>query len=339
MRKIHKKQAWSLGEFLHLYFGSYMINQKGLSPNTVASYRDGWKYFLQYLQREKNVSPSSLQVSDMKASDIVSYLDHAEAENGRKNCIATRNNRLAALRSPIRYALKLNPTLPPHVHQIMAIPLKKRTRRVVAHLNQEEMDGVLLASSGDRWSERRDHVMLLTYYNTGARVSELCRVKVNDVILERPGRIRIHGKGRKEREIPLLPSTLKKLRRWISMNGLSGDQPLFPNAKGRHITRSGVSGRLKRWVKVASATCPSMNKKKISPHVIRHTTAMHMLEAGEILPVIALWLGHERIETTNMYLSANLPMKERALSRLNEPGVPFKRYKATDELLSFLDSL
>ena len=181
--------------------------------------------------------------------------------------------------------------------------------------------------------------MFLTYYNTGARVTELCRVKVEDVILERPGRIRLHGKGRKEREIPLLPSTVKKLRQWIAQNGLSENQPLFPNAKGGYLTRSGVFKRLNRLVKTASSSCPSMHKKKVSPHVIRHTTAMHMLEGGEILPVIALWLGHERIETTNMYLSANMPMKERALSRLNETNAPFKRYKPNDDLLSFLESL
>ena len=333
-----KKKLWTLDALMRSFFGDYLPRQRNVSPHTIAGYRYAWVLLLRYLQKRLSRPPASLQVSDLDATDVLAFLDHIEQERGNKP--KTRNARLAAIRSAVDYALMIDPTLPPAVHRIRAIPVKKTERRQVGFLEQPEVDALLAAPDADRWCGRRDRLMFEVMYNIGARVTEMVQVRVSDVCVnEAGGQISLHGKGRKERTLPLWATTAKHVRQWIQEQGLTAESPLFPNARGGFLSRSSVAKRLGRALVAMRRTNPALAKIKASPHTLRHTTAMHMHDSGAELAELALWLGHESIETTNIYLSTSMERKEKTLKKLKSPMVEGFRYRPDDKALAYLESL
>ena len=327
----------AFARLLQQFFLDRLLQQRNASAQTVASYRDTFRLLLQFAERQLHKPPVRLELTDLNASFVLAFLNHLERE--RRNSIRSRNARLAAIRSFLHYAALKSPTALPSIQSVLAIPLKRFERPMIGFLSQVEIAAVLNAPDGASWCGQRDRVMLATLYNTGARVSELIGMRVGDVVLERSASVRLRGKGRKERTLPLWPSTATQIRRWLPRITATPDQPLFPNRSGGHMTRSAVTDRLKLACKLATARCPQLGGRRISPHTFRHATAMHMLQAGLDVTLIALWLGHESPATTHMYVQADLTMKERALSAVRSPRVKLSRFKPTDRVLQFLSTL
>jgi site-specific recombinase XerD len=319
------------------YFCQNLINQKNASQQTVASYRDTMRLLLCFLKQHLGREPSRLNVSDLNADNVELFLNWLEQERG--NAVRTRNNRFAAVRSFLRYAAARDPVQLPLVQRVLAMPMKRFDRPLMDFLLRDEVQAVLDAPDASTWSGRRDRVMFAVLYNTGARVSEIARLKIEDADLDHGGSIRLYGKGRKERTLPLWKDTIRCLKTWLSEIPHDGQKPLFPNATGGFLTRSGIESRLKRAVTTAAAQCASLKNRHVSPHTIRHSIAMHLLQSGTDITVIALWLGHENPATTHMYVEADLAMKQKALDRLDEPGTKPARFKPDDALLQFLEGL
>jgi site-specific recombinase XerD len=332
-----KNNADNLSIYIKRYFTEYLPQHRNYSPLTNNAYGHALRLFLLYLRENKKVTPVQVSLRDFSVENILDFLNYIQAN--RENSAATRNARLAALRSFVKYLLIQEPVWAADLQRILAIPVKKDSRHVVEFLTKNEMDALLAAPDSDTWSGRRDRLLFSVMYNTGARVSEIIAVRVSNLSITPKGAVKLMGKGRKERIIPLWKSTTENLRDWIAQNQYKDDMPLFPNKRGTSMTRSGVEKRLKETVKKAQKSCLSLKKKRISPHTLRHTTAMHMLQSGSDITVIAMWLGHESIETTNIYITADMEMKEKALKSLQDPSPDGFRYTADDELLSFLESL
>lgn len=327
--------------FAHLiqtFFCDYLINQRDVSLRTISAYRDTFRLLLNFLHKASGRRPDQLTLDDLSAANLLAFLQHLEKSRG--NCVRTRNCRLAALRSFFHYAIALEgPDLLAQSQQIMAIPIKRFTRPLLGFLSVEEMTAILHAT-GDSWAGRRDHLLLLFLYNTGARVAEALSVRVQDVQRHDLRAVQLRGKGRKERMVPLWKETSQAIRNWIKFAELTPGQPVFPNRFGTAMTRTAVQQRLHLYVQAAAEkTCPSLRNRRISPHTIRHTTAMHLLQSGVATPVIALWLGHEDPATTHQYIEADLLMKEAALTRLQPPKEKQRRFQPPSGLLQFLDSL
>jgi site-specific recombinase XerD len=320
------------------FFLRRLIEQQGVSRRTVEAYRDTFRLLLAYLPQRLAKPMSTLALADLDAANVIAFLDHLEAERG--NGARTRNARLAALRSFVRYAASRDPTAWPLANRVLAIPAKRHDRVLLGYLARAEMAAVLAAPDANTWSGQRDRALFAVMYNTGARVSEAVGLRQNDLNAGQGGRsLLIHGKGRKERVVPLWKQTAQVLSEWMKRLGPAAAGPLFPNARGGPLSRSGVEDRLEVAVKKASATCPSLRHKNVSPHTIRHTTAMHLLQSGVDLTVIALWLGHESPETTHQYLEADLKMKEEVLGKVEGAAVEACRYQPSPALLDFLDKL
>ncbi|NIA06923.1 MAG: tyrosine-type recombinase/integrase [Actinobacteria bacterium] len=327
-----------LPELLQQFFCGYLANQRNASSCTIASYRDTIRLLLQFLACQLNRPVDKLTLADLDAKNLMAFLNHLEKI--RKNGARTRNQRLAAIRSFLRYVGRQVPDAMLIVQQALAIPKKQYERRLPDFLTREEVEALLESPPSDRWSGRRDRAMFLAMYNTGARVSEIVAARVADVVWGRPATLHLHGKGRKERVIPLWRKTAAVLRDWVRCNKLGPTSPLFPNVDGETMTRSGVEKRLARAAHKVMAQCRTLREKAVSPHVLRHTAAMHLLQSGVDLTVIALWLGHENPTTTHHYMTADLNMKARALSQVQEPsGVRRTRYRPASKLLSFLENL
>ena len=308
-----------LGPVLQRYFCEHMINQRRLSPRTVSSYRDTFRLFLGFVEERRGIRPDDVRVADLDAKCVLEFLD--ALERSRQNSARTRNARLAAIRSFFRFAARADPLTLAIAQPVLAIPSKRFDRGVVRHLAPAQMQALLDVPDGSSWSGMRDRVLVTLLYNTGARVSEVAALKVADVRLERAGSVLLHGKGRKERAVPLWNATARLLRAWLRQTNATPDAPLIPNGRGAHMTRSGVEQRLRVLVRRATTNRPDLAHVRISPHVIRHTTAMHLLQSGVDLSVIAMWLGHESLETTHQYLDADLESKKRALDHLPVPRV------------------
>lgn len=322
---------------LQNFFLQHLTAQKGVSPRTIQSYRDAFRLLFAYVEREKRKRPSELELADLDAPLIVRFLDSLEKKRG--NCARTRNVRLAAIKSFMRYAAGRDVAALPIVQRTLAIPAKRYDKPLLGFLSSAEMDAVLAGPQRTSWIGERDFVLMSTAYNTGARVSELVNLNVEDVEVERAPSVRIMGKGRKLRQIPLWKSTAALLRGWIRRCAGTGTSPVFPNRHGGRMTRSNVEKRLKLAVRVAAQRCPSLASRKISPHTLRHTTAMHLLQSNVDLATIALWLGHASPATTHGYVEADLAMKQRALDKLDEPKSKLVRFRAPDRLLAFLEGL
>lgn len=319
------------------FFLKRLIQQRQVSDRTVESYRDAFELLLCFAEERIGKQPSKLALADLGAPLVLDFLDHLELD--RHNSARTRNARLAAIRSFMTYATVRDPASLPIAQGVLAIPSKRFDRPVLGYLTRDEMTAILAAPDRSTWNGRRDAALLATMYNTGARVSEITSLRVRDVLLEREGAVHLHGKGRKERAIPLWKTTAGELQRWLRELNADPTGAVFPNRAGEPLTRSGVRERLDRAVVAASPHCPTLQRRSISPHTIRHSTAMHLLQSGVDLAVIALWLGHTDPATTHQYLEADLATKEAALGRLAAPSQPTSRYRPGDKLLSFLEGL
>jgi site-specific recombinase XerD len=334
----HAKLPPSFAALVQAYFAEYLTQQRALSAQTIAAYRDGFVLFLNFAETRLSKSPAALALADITPELIMAFLDHLERQ--RHNSVRSRNARLAALRSFLKFAAHRDVSSLQVIERALGVPVKRFERPMFGYLSREEMLAVIGTPDGT-WIGQRDHVLFLLLYNTGARVSEIIGVKVGDVVLDDCAAcIHLHGKGRKQRSVPLWRSAVKAVRAWLRANPQFGtEMPLLPNRNGCVMTRTNVALRLGLAVKHATGTCPALAKRRVSPHTIRHTTAMHLLQAGVDISVIALWLGHESPVTTHLYVEADLTMKERALARLHEPDGKIQRYRAPDALLNFLKSL
>jgi site-specific recombinase XerD len=326
-----------LARLLQAFFCQYLIEQRGASRQTVSAYRDTFRLLLRFAEAHCGKSVAELALADLDAALVLAFLDDLETQ--RHNTARTRNARLAAIRAFVHYAGLQEPAALPKIQQILAIPAKRFDRPLVGFLSRGEIEAILAAPDGRTWNGQHDRALLTVLYNTGARVSEIITVRRVDVACECCQAIHLHGKGRKERAVPLWRRATQLIRDWLPRIGPEPQQPLFPNRRDQAMTRSGVTSRLDRAVRAATAQCPSLASKQVSPHWIRHTTAMHLLQAGVDLTVIALWLGHEGVATTHQYVEADLRMKERALAALQPPAVGNPRFVPSPTLLAFLDGL
>jgi site-specific recombinase XerD len=326
-----------LAPLLQKFFTDRLMLQRQASAHTVASYRDTFRLLLAFTAACSRRQPAQLRLVDLDAPQITAFLEHLQAERG--NTTATRNARLAAICSFFRYAALHAPDHAAMIQRVLAIPPKRRDRAIVAYLTEIEIDALLAAPDRATWLGRRDHTLLLIAIHTGLRAGELISLRIRDVELDTGAHLRCHGKGRKDRATPLTTATVKTLRTWLAENAASSDDPLFTTRQGRPLSHDAVQRLVAKHAATAAATCPSLRDKHITPHTLRHSTAMMLLRAGVDLTVIALWLGHESTETTQIYLHADMAIKERALARAAPPDSTPGRYKAPDTLLAFLANL
>jgi site-specific recombinase XerD len=337
MLKVIAPKPSSFASLVQQFFTEYLVAQRAVSPRTVACYRDALMLFLDFTSRRLKKAPTSLKLNDIQPNLILAFLDHLECD--RHNAVRSRNLRLTALRAFLKFAGRRDVASLHVIERALAVPMKRFERPMLGFLTREEMLAVL-GQPGDTWTSRRDHLLLAMLYNTGARVSEIIGVRVADVILDGGACVHLHGKGRKQRAIPLWHTTVAEVRAWLRLNPtLRGEAALLPNRDGNAMSRSNVVQRLDLAVARAAIQTSSLLKKRVSPHTLRHTTAMHLLQSGVPFNVIALWLGHESPTTTHRYVEADLAMKEKALARLEAPDTTLRRFRAPDSLMQFLQTL
>jgi integrase/recombinase XerD len=318
------------------FFTDRLIGQRNASPRTIVAYRDTMRLLLAFAQRRVATPAAQLDLADLDADLIAAFLDHLEHERG--NTIGTRNARLAAIHSLFRFAALRHPEHAALIERVLAIPPKRHDRALVTYLTDPEIDALLAAPDRTTWIGRRDHAMLLLAIESGLRVSELTGLTRADAWLGAGAHASCHGKGRKHRVTPLTKTTVAVLRGWLAERGGSPGDPLFPTTRGTRLSRDAVDRRLAKHTTTAARTCPSLHAKNITPHVLRHTAAMR-LHAGVDSAVIALWLGHENVQTTQIYLHADLAIKEKALARTKPPNTKPGRYTPPDALLACLEGL
>ena len=327
----------SLAPVLEAFFTERLQRQRQASPHTIAAYRDTFRLLLGFAEKRLGKTPSDLLLADLDATLGGAFLDHLEKERG--NGARTRNARLAALRSFFRFAATREPEHAALIQRVLSIPQKRFDRDLVTFLSGVEVAAVLDAPDHTSWLGRRDHALLLVAVRTGLRVAELTGLRIDDCFLGTGAHVRCHGKGRKERCTPLGREPVVALRAWIKESGAKPSDFAFPSRRGGRLSNDAIERLVAKHVEVAARTCATLVRKRITPHVLRHTTAVHLLEAGVDRAVIALWLGHEGVETTQIYLDADLAMKERALARTAPPHVGRHRFRPRDSLLAFLESL
>lgn len=327
----------SLPSLLQSFFTDRLLRQRRASPHTIAGYRDSFRLLLHFAKERLGKMPSKLMIEDLDAPFLGDFLQHLESSRG--NSTRTRNARLAAIHSFFQYVALEEPAHALHCQRILAMPNKRHERRPIEFLNREEIDALLAAVDLSSWMGRRDRTLLLVAVQTGLRVSELIGVNCLDVVLGTGAHVRCEGKGRKHRCTPLRPETAAMLTAWLhERHGLPGD-PVFPSIRGGKLSRDAIERLVTKYTAIAKQNCASLKQKKVSPHVLRHAAAMDLLQHGVDRSVIALWLGHESVETTQMYLHADMRLKEKALSRTTPLGVKPGRYRPDDKLLAFLESL
>ena len=331
------KDTPSFPALLESFFTKRLIAQRRASPHTIGSYRDTFRLLLQFAVKRLGKAPSALALEDLNAPFLGTFLD--ELESTRANGARSRNLRLTAIRSFFRYAALESPQHSGLIQRVLVIPNKRQPRPLVGFLTRSEIDALLLAPDRDTWLGRRDHALLLTAVQTGLRLAEITSIRQQDLCLGTGAHVRCEGKGRKERCTPLAKSTVAVLTAWIRDQGEDGARILFPSARGGRLSADAVQHLVAKYAAVAQKTCPSLTDKRLSPHVLRHTTAMELLQAGVDRTLIALWLGHEHVETTQVYLQADLAIKERALARTKPAATKPGRYRPSDTLLAFLEAL
>jgi site-specific recombinase XerD len=318
-------------------FFTERLAQRGLSPHTVTAYRDTFRLLLHHAQQRLGRPPSALQLTDLDATFIAGFLDHLEHQ--RSNSVTTRNARLAAIHSLFRYAALRCPEQSLLIQRVLAIPHKRHDSTQVSFLNRPEIDALLAAPDKTTALGQRDHLLLLVAMQTGLRVSELTSLTCADAVLGAGAHLRCTGKGRKQRCTPLTKPTARQLHQWITRRQATPADPLFPNRAGGHLSRDAVADLLAKYLPTAAAACPALASKNVTPHTLRHSAAMALLQAGIDTATIALWLGHANTKSTDVYLHADLAMKERALARTAPHQTPSGRYRPTDSLLAFLEDL
>jgi site-specific recombinase XerD len=319
------------------FFAEHLCHHKRVSSKTIASYRDTFRLLLTFVKEDTGKEPSALHIHDLDAPVILRFLDYLEHQRGK--AIRSRNARLAAIRSFARFLALRDPESLAITTRVLAIPSKRTDKKLIEYLTRLEVEALLAAPDRSCWGGRRDYALLLTLYNSGARVSEVTSLQRDQVCFGPPTFLQLKGKGRKERTVPLWPQTSQVLQAWFDELGDWGNPIAFPSARGRPLSREGVDYLLQKAVQKAASGCPSLSMKRITPHVMRHATALHLLQAGVDIAVIALWLGHESIETTNVYLEIDLAHKEQALQKLAPVEGEATRFIADDPLLAFLTSL
>jgi integrase/recombinase XerD len=327
----------ALAPTLEAYFTQRLIGQRQASPNTVAAYRDSWRLLLAYIVQRIGKQPYQLDLTDLDASIISEFLNHLQTQ--RHNSVRTRNARLAAIRSFFSFAALRHPEHAELIARVLAIPTKHADRAIVTYLDDAEADALANSPSQDSWCGRRDHALLVLALQTGLRVSELTGLRNRDVELRTGACVRCWGKGRKQRATPLRPETVKVLRPWIKERRGQPDDPLFPTSSGTPLTRHAVTALVAKHAATAARHHKSIADKTVTPHVLRHSCAMRLLRAGVHRAVVALWLGHEQVQTTDIYMHGDLTIKQRALDRTAPPNVRPGRYRPADPLLAFLQTL
>ena len=322
---------------LQSFFTDRLFRQRQASPHTLAGYRDSFRLLFQFAKERLGKAPSDLTLDDLNVSFIGHFLD--DLETRRKNSARTRNIRLAAIHSFFQYVAFEEPAHALLCQRILAMPAKRHERRPIEFLDREEIDALLAATDSSSWIGRRDRTMLLLTVQTGLRVSELIGLTCQDIVLGTGAHVHCQGKGRKHRCTPLRPETAKMLDAWLRHRRGRPEDPLFLSARGGKLSRDAIERLITKYSALGARTCASLKRKRVSPHVLRHAAAMDLLQNGVDHSVIALWLGHESVETTQMYLHADMRLKERALSRTKPLKVRPGRYRPTDKLLAFLESL
>lgn len=326
-----------LAGVLEPFFTQRLQQQRRASPHTIAAYRDTFRLLLAFAQQRLGVAPSQVRLAQIDAGLVTAFLHHLEQDRGNRG--RTRNARLAAIHSFFRFAALHEPAHAATCQRVLAIPTKKTGRTLVTSLTRAEQEALVAAPDRTSWLGRRDHTLLVLLLQTGLRVSEVCDLRCEDVVLATGPHVRCRGKGRKERCTPLTRNTVSVLRAWLRERAGAPRDPIFPSRRGTLLSRDAIERVVTKYAVPAGQPCPSLRTKRVTPHVLRHTTAISLLQAGVDRTVIALWLGHESIETTQIYLDADLSMKERALARTAPLHTAPGRYHPPDRLLAFLSGL
>lgn len=326
-----------LSTLLQSFFTDRLMKQRQASPHTIASYRDTFRLLLEFAYQRLKKPPSKLAFDDLTERFVGAFLDHVQSD--RHNGTRTRNLRLTAIRSFFHYAAFQEPSRSAHIQRVLAIPSKRQDRPLIDFLTHPEIEALLTASDKTTWAGRRDQALLMLAIQTGLRLSELIGIRRRDIVLSSGAHVRCYGKGRKERCTPLTKQTVAIMKTWLEERKGADDDVVFPNARGTQLSSDGVQYLLAKHVATARTICPSLKDKRVSPHVLRHTAAMELLQAGVDHSVIALWLGHESAETTMIYLQADLAFKEKILDRTKTLNVKAGRYRPGDKLLQFLSGL
>ena len=327
----------ALAPALQAFFTERLITQRNASPQTIAAYRDTFRLLLCFAHRQTAKQPFELDLDDLDAPLIGAFLKHLEQDRG--NSIRTRNARLGAIHSFYRFAALEHPEHAATIARVMAIPTKRHERNTVSYLDLDEIKALLAAPNPDTWLGRRDHALLLLMIQTGVRVSELAGLRVGDVHLGAGAHIRVTGKGRKKRATTLTWEAVQVVRAWLTERRGQPDEPLFPTRQGRPLSRYTVGVLVSKHVAAAAASCPALKAKRVTPHTLRHTNAMLLRAKGVDIATIALWLGHESSQTTHIYEHADPALKEQAIARTAPLGAKPGRYRPSDTLLAFLESL
>jgi integrase/recombinase XerD len=336
-RALRSAAMTALAPALQAYFTDRLIGQRAASPNTIAAYKVTFRLLLRFASQRTGRTPSALDIADLDAPLVAAFLDHLEAE--RHNGPATRSNRLAAVHSLFAYLALHHPEHAGSIQRVLAIPTKRTQRNLLTYLTEAEVNALLDACVQGSWTGRRDHAMFTLTIQTGLRISEVIGLTCHDVTLTAGANVHTVGKGRKERQTPLVPTTKAVLKAWLTQRAGAPSDPLFPTTTGRPMSRDAVERRLARTVALATERCLSIGAKRVTMHTLRHTAAMRLLHAGNDITVIALWLGHEQISTTNIYLHADMTHKQKAIDRTRPAAAPQGRYRPPDALIAFLESL
>jgi integrase/recombinase XerD len=326
-----------LAPTLQAFFTDRLMSQLQASPHTIAGYRDTFRLLLRFAADHTHTPPNNLDIAELDGPLIAAFLNHLETERG--NGVRTRNHRLAAIHSLFGYAALRHPEHAATIHRVLAIPPKRFERNLVTFLTDDEVDALLAACPRSTWTGRRDHAMLVLAIQTGLRISELAGLSCADVVLGAGAHVHCIGKGRKQRRTPLVPHTIDVLRVWLAERHGAPAESLFPTVTGRPLSRDAIERRISHHLRTAHESCPSLRTKRVSVHTLRHTAAMRLLFSGVDVTVIALWLGHEQVSTTNIYLHADMSQKERAIARTTPPNTRPGRYRAPDAMLAFLEAL
>lgn len=327
----------ALAPALQTFFTDRLGTQRGASQNTIAAYCQTFRLLLAFAAARTNTKPSELDISQLDAPLIAAFLEHLETDRG--NSVRTRNHRLAAIHSLFGTLALHHPEHAASIQRVLAIPHKKTERNLVTYLTDPEVNALLDACEQTTWTGRRDHAMLTLTIQAGLRISELADLTGADITLGTGANVHTVGKGRKERRTPLVPATRSVLKAWLKERGSVPTGPLFPTTTGTRLSRDAIERRLARHLTIAAESCPSIKAKHVTMHTLRHTAAMRLLLAGNDVTVIALWLGHEQLSTTNIYLHADMSHKQQAINRAKPLDAKQGRYQPPDTLLKFLEDL
>jgi len=334
---MNKSSAKSFAQLLQNFFCQRLQNQQQVSGHTLASYRDTFRLGCEFIQRQTGRTASQQQIEDWGAANILAFLDYLEKERGCRP--RTRNTRLAAIRAFMRYVSQQEPMALAMSSQVLAIPTKRFTRPLLGFLSPAELDAIVSSTDSNTAGGRRDRLLFSLLYQTGARVSEMLALQRQDIHWGSVATIQLRGKGRKQRVVPLLKPVTAQLKRHLAALPADPQAPVFTNRFGQGLSRSGVEKRLRMAVSSATEQCASLKGRSVSAHTFRHSTAMHLLQSGVDITVIALMLGHESPTTTHQYIELDMQMKEQCLHKLQPPKTKMPRFKPSDRLLAFLESL